>query len=114
MKQIKQFRYYHPTDSKNYPDMYNYYGKLISGNIFSNLGVITHLGIQGAPGTKFYLNGASFPITIGFTGIYELEFNGGGKIHSIKFDQTSLDTLYLASTENRLLIDVVYEGGAQG
>lgn len=113
MKQIKQFRYYHSSSGYNYPEMANYYGKLISGNIFAKLGAITHLGIQGAPGTKFYLNGASFPITIGFTGIYELEFNGGGKIHSIKFDKTSLDTLYTSATENRLLIDVIYEGGSE-
>ena len=113
MKQIKQFRYYYPDATDNYPKFFNYYGQLINGNIFSTLGAITHLGIQGVPGTKFYLNGASYPITIGFTGIYELEFNGVGRIHSIKFDKNSLDTLYEEDTENRLLIDVVYEGGAQ-
>ena len=113
MKSIKQVRYYHPSHSNNFPTFYNYYGKLINGNIFSTLGAISHLGIQGVPGTKFYLNGSEFPITIGFTGIYELEFNGAGRIHSIKFDKSSLDTLYTSTTENRLLIDVVYEGGAQ-
>ena len=69
------------------------------------------MGIQGVPGTKFYLNGAPYPITIGFTGIYELDLNGQGYIHSIRFDKTTLEEYYTADINTRLLIDIVYEGG---
>lgn len=111
MKQIKQFRYYDSTNINNYPQFINYYGKLVNGNIFESLGAISSLGIQGIPGTKFYLNGASFPITIGKTGIYELDLGEHGRIHSIKFDRQSLEDYYTPDDTNRLLIDVLYEGG---
>jgi hypothetical protein len=70
--------------------MENYYGTLTAGNIFAGHGDITHLGIQAAPGTIFYLNDSPLPITIGFTGIYELELEGLGHIYRIKFDATTL------------------------
>jgi hypothetical protein len=35
---------------KNYPRDLSY-GTLRTGNIFRNLGVVTHLGIQATPGT---------------------------------------------------------------
>lgn len=110
MKQIKQFRYYGSTDDRNYPKLYNYYGTLIRGNLFSMHGGITHLGIQGAPGTKFYLNNGPHPITIGFTGIYELNLEGLGHIYSIRFDKDSIEQY----NQNNacLLIDIVYQGGA--
>lgn len=113
MKQIKQFRYYNAIDKNNdnYPQYGNYYGKLVHGNIFEHLGPISHIGIQGVPGTKFYLNGASFPITIGFTGIYELDLDGQGYIYSIRFDKNTLETYYTEDSATRLLIDIVYEGG---
>lgn len=111
MKQIKQFRYYDSINTNNYPEFSNYYGKLISGNIFESLGAISSLGIQGVPGTKFYLNGASFPITIGKTGIYELDLGAHGRIHTIRFDKDSIDNYYTSDNTNRLLIDVLYEGG---
>jgi hypothetical protein len=63
------------------------------------------------PGTKFYLNNSPHPIIIGFTGIYEIEFADAGRIYAIRFDKTTLDALYTTSDENRLLIDIVYEGG---
>jgi hypothetical protein len=44
MKQIKQFRYYGSLSKKNYPATLTY-GDLYSGNIFKNLGLVSHLGI---------------------------------------------------------------------
>jgi hypothetical protein len=41
--------------NKNYPENLSY-GELRAGNIFKNLGIVTHLGIQAIPGTVFYLN----------------------------------------------------------
>lgn len=112
MKQIKQFRYYYSGSTKNYPaNFQNYYNKLINGNIFEKTGIISHLGIQGVPGTKFYLNNSSFPIVIGSTGIYELDLGVVGQIHSIKFDANTLNAYYTSTSQTRLLIDIVYDGG---
>lgn len=110
MKQIKQFRYYGASDARNYPDnISNYWGTLVRGNIFKNHTGISHLGIQGIPGTKFYINHSPHPITIGYTGIYELEFNEKGLIYSIQFDSSTLE--WYETSQDRLLIDIVYERG---
>lgn len=112
MKQIKQFRYYGQESKNNYPTLSNFYGTLTKGNLFASHGGITHLGIQGLPGTKFYLNNSTFPIEIGFTGIYELDLEGVGNIFAIKFDGTTLDKYDNPANSNaRLLIDIVFEGG---
>jgi hypothetical protein len=39
---------------------------------------VSHLGIQGEPGVVFYLNNGIDPITIGATGIYEINFENLG------------------------------------
>lgn len=107
MKQVKQFRYYGSMSDKNYPRDLSY-GTLRTGNIFRNLGVVTHLGIQATPGTQFYLNNSQNPICVGSTGIYELNLEGLGQIFAIKFDQASLDLVDLS--HDGLFIDVVFEG----
>lgn len=114
MKQIKQFRYYGSNENaskQNYPALSNYYGILSRGNLFASHGGISHLGIQAKPGTKFYLNNSSFPITIGFTGIYELEIDNLGSIYAIRFDPETLSWYDVEGSVNRILIDIVYEGG---
>jgi hypothetical protein len=42
------------------------------------LGSISQLGIQGRPGTSFYLNGSTLPIVLGETGIYEIDLQNYG------------------------------------
>ena len=114
MKQIKQFRYYGSTGQalqQNYPVLANYYGTLTKGNLFASHGNISHLGIQATPGTKFYLNNSSFPIIIGSTGIYELETGGLGNIFAIKFDPSTLAWYDEEGSVERILIDIVFEGG---
>ena len=112
MKKIKQFRYYGSTDTRNYPEnINNYWGTLVRGNLFKTHSGITHLGIQGIPGTKFYLNNSLFPITIGFTGIYELILKDNGSIHAIQFDEETLSWYDEEDKEDRLIIDIIYEGG---
>lgn len=113
MKYIKQFRYYGDNDSRNYPYFANYYGTLVGGNILHNYGAVSHLGVQGMPGTKFYLNNSPFPITIGRTGIYELDLEGMGQITAIRFDRDSVEMYRNPSSpadEVRLLVDIIYEG----
>ena len=105
MKSVRQFRYYGAKDENNYPKDLNY-GQLKSGNIFKDCGVISQIGIQGKPGTKFYLNGSFNSIIIGETGIFELDLKGLGFISAIRFDGKSLD---LYEDSDKLLIDIVYE-----
>lgn len=107
MKQIKQFRYYGETNPQNYPTGLTY-GALHSGNIFKNLGIVTHLGIQASPGTQFYLNNSPHPIYVGATGIYELDLSGVGQIVAIRFAKSSLEAV--ETWPSGLFIDVLYEG----
>lgn len=111
MKVMKQFRYYGENSSNNYPnglvaeDLY-------SDNIFSGLGSITQLGIQGRPGTIIFLNGQEYPIILGETGIYEIDLQDRGQIYSIQFEKSQLidKAIYPGSLDsNRLLIDIIYE-----
>lgn len=108
MKQVRQFRYYGDKNPNNYPTSLTYYA-LHSGNIFQNLGVVTHLGVQALPGTSFYLNNSAHPIVVGSTGIYELNLEGLSQISAIKFAKKSLDMVD-GSSGSQLIIDVLYEG----
>ena len=112
MRQIMQFRFEGFDSANNYPQFSDYNGVLINGNIFNDYSLISQLGIQGPQGLKFYLNGGDFPITIGKTGIYELNLEGIGRINTIRFDANDISTFFPnGNTANRLLIDIVYEGG---
>ena len=101
---IKQFRYSgdNSSDSSGIKK-----DTLIFGNIFDNYNTITQMGIQGRPGTSFYLNNSEFPIVLGETGIYEIDLQGRGTIHSISFVNNSAFQYY-ATLGDRLLIDIVY------
>ena len=90
----------------NYPSSLTF-AQLVSGNIFRDLGVVTHLGIQATPGTLFYLNNSKNPISVGTTGIYELDLQDRGTITSIAFVDNDAFKHY--ETGDRLLIDVVFE-----
>lgn len=85
MKTIKQFVY--PRDN-------------FEGNILEQYPEVSHIGIQGAPGLSFELNGGV--IKIGKTGIYELDLEGVGIINSLKFSPSSQD---------KIIVDIVYERG---
>lgn len=112
MKKIMQFRFEGFQNANNYPVFSDYNNILISGNIFNDYQPITQLGIQGPQGLKFYLNNGAYPITIGATGIYELNLENLGRINSIRFDKNDISTFFPNSnTKNRLLVDIIYEGG---
>lgn len=110
MKHAYQFRYFGQNHASNYPNIYNYYGTLASGNIFQDYGTITHLGIQGKPGTTFFLNNSKSPITIGSTGIYELNLTGLSYISAIRFDVETLKNLDKDDSNRGILIDIIYNG----
>jgi hypothetical protein len=123
MKHAYQFRYYDSKNihGQNYPATINDWSAMINNRLFdyANInGVITHIGIQGRPGVKFRLNGSLDWITIGATGIYELDLSGLSYITSIAFDRNSIE--YLENINGNLnknqmpiegiLIDIIYDG----
>jgi hypothetical protein len=63
------------------------------------------------PGTRFYLNNSVHSITIGYTGIYELDMQNNGYIHAIRFDPATLTPYTGEAESDRILIDIIYEGG---
>ena len=111
MKRIMQFRYRGENHADNFPKYDYYTDKLSLGNIFQDYGFVSKLGIQGPVGLKFYLNFSPNPITIGETGIYELDLEGIGRISAIQFNRTDLENFYTHNPLNdKILIDIVYEG----
>ena len=120
---VKQFRWYgnstQELTSRNYPAGINK-ANLRSGSIFfkDNPGVITMLGIQATPGTKFYLNNAEQSTIIGSVGNYQLDLTGIGEITSIRFDLESLEDIEAANNSAgthlgtaHIIVDAIYESG---
>ena len=78
-----------------------------SGDIFNKVYPISQLGIQAIPGTKFYLNGSVKPITIGASGIYDLDIKNGARVTGLGFDRTSLENITQSGT-GYLIVDILY------
>lgn len=107
-KRVKQFRFYKQGDTKNYPATVSM-ADLVSGRVFRDCVPITDLGIQGLPGTKFYLNGSVDPVIIGHSGIYQLNLNGSVRISGLSFDARSIQSI-ADNSQGYLIVDIVYEG----
>lgn len=113
MKKIKQFVYYgrkvrDSLGKKCFPENLSVWQQ----NLLTDFGPVSHLGIQGEPGVIFYLNHGTDPISIGATGIYELNLEGLGHISALRFDMDTLREKYdeQESALHRVLVDIVYEG----
>lgn len=102
MKRVMQFRYFGSDDPRTYPKID------FSENILRNYGNVSHLGIQAPPGVEFYLNSSTATITVGSTGIYELDLGNLGTIRSIRFPKSSLNNDDVKVYG--IIVDVVYEG----
>ena len=77
----------------------------------SFLGDITHIvqfGIQTLSGVKFSLNGSDDYITVGKTGVYEIELTDDVTISDIHFFEESLQLINDNSTAY-LILDLAYE-----
>lgn len=108
---ITQIRYYEDNSVKNYPSVENLYNELLTGSLFDEYAPIYQLGIQGLPGTEFYLNNALTPIIIGSTGIYELDLlNYGIEISHLNFTASSLNSIK-NNPNAYLIVDLVCGGG---
>ena len=110
-KKIKQFRFYGESDvarERNIPQD----GTILdyqTGEIFKREKVfpITQLGIQGPPGTRFYLNGSVDYITIGVSGIYDLDIKNGSRVTDLGFDRASLERIN-PNQGGYLIVDMLY------
>lgn len=126
-KKIKQFRFYRNNDPRNWPQKINdedetrlvEYNDYVDGNIFKDRKAIfdervdedktypiAQLGIQGLPGTKFFINGSIDPITIGVSGIYDLDIKNGIRITELQFWQRSMENIN-KSTTGYLIVDIL-------
>ena len=74
--------------------------------------IIYQLGIQSIPGTKFILGGSNAAdnyITIGSTGIFEMDFNNfANKPNKISILPSSIKNIINNST-GYIIIDLIYE-----
>lgn len=105
-KKIGQVRFYKEKDPRNQPrniTMTN----LASGSIFSENYPILQLGIQTLPGVKFHLNYGVYPITVGATGIYDLNLDGITEITHLSFDPSSISMIN-NNPDSSLIIDFIY------
>lgn len=109
VQQFKQFRYNNNSSSLNFPtDLTD--ADLVSGECFIDYLPAIQLGVQSLPGTKFYINDATRPVIVGFTGIFELDFSQGGAITSLAFDEQSMAAIR-SNDSASLIIDIAYVGG---
>lgn len=115
---VTQFRYFGIGNENNFPDDEYLWMNGVDAdhereqkNLLSDYGNVVQLGIQGLPGTVFYLS-ESTPrgITIDHTGIYELDLRDTtARISSLYFKEDSL--INIAKVDNAVLIvDVLYQG----
>lgn len=121
---VKQYRYYNDKDEvRNQPLQRELEDgtieaitkeHYISGVVFESPSCfpILQLGIQALPGTKFYLNSSIDPVTIGFTGIYELELDNGVEIIKLTFNPTSMNEIE-SNINGYLIVDVLYDDGSE-
>lgn len=106
-RKVYQVRYYGNSNGKNQPSGLSA-NRLQSGSVFSQYTPMKQLGIQTLPGVKFYLNGSIEPVTIGATGIYELNVENMTEITSLRFDSASLNMINEIET-GYLIVDILYE-----
>lgn len=106
---VKQYRYYNSGNEKNQP-LIATKEQFINGIVFDNPSCypILQLGIQALPGTQFYMNYSVDPVTIGFTGIYELDLQDKAEIVKLTFDKASMNAIE-NNANGYLIIDVLYE-----
>lgn len=116
---IKQFRYFKAGDSRNSPKsdaIWIYSPDTENGDerkhLFSDInGSIVKLGIQGLPGTIFYINENILDqgIIIDHTGVYELDLKDTTlRLGMLYFDPQSL--INISKVDNAtLIVDILYE-----
>lgn len=69
---------------------------------------VTHLGIQAYPGYTFIINNSPWTISVGRTGIYELNLLGVGKIKQLELSKFAPPEA-LEGKVTEIIIDYVME-----
>lgn len=114
-RNFKQFRYYGNENLNNEPK--NFSTATIALEDFINPDTekkyfpIYKLGIQGLPGTKFYINDKNRigpGVLINNTGVFELDLKDNIVIDSLLIDPQSLRNIN-NNKNSYLLIDIIYE-----
>ena len=100
-RKIGQIRYY-GTGSNSNTDK----NSLIDGSAFSSYYPIVQLGVQALPGTMLAINNSETPLSIGATGIYELNIDGLATITSLCFFRASLTNL---PNDASIIVDFAYD-----
>ena len=109
-QQFKQVIYCNDNSEKNFPSELTG-TQLITGSAFSPYMPLLQLGIQAPPGTKIYFNGEqTYPVIIGFTGIFELDLRDGGSITQMCFDTNSISNIQ-SNDSAIIIVDMAYLGG---
>ncbi len=102
-KKIKQFIYGEDVTQE----------ELIKDTFLQDKGVgdsVLQLGIQGLPGTKFYLNGNLYPIILDASGVFYIEAKNGARISSLKFEPASIEKISgIKNDFAYLIIDVLID-----
>ena len=109
VQNFKQIIYHCPESDKNFP-LNLTPEQLIDGSIFLDYMPLSQLGVRALPGTKFYVNGSSTPVIIGFTGMFDIDLTEGGFISDLKFDTTSIKAIQ-QNDSAYLVVDMAYLGG---
>lgn len=104
-KRIKQFYFKSDSNASNRPSATK--EEYVEGTVFDSVFPISQLGIQGLPGTEFYLNGNINPIVIGASGVYDLDIKNGARVTDLGFSKRSMDRIN-ESGSGYLIVDVLY------
>ena len=110
-----QIRYYGAGNNKNFPATLTK-EQLINGQLWSktDFSYIFQLGVQTLPGVQFSIaQDPAILITIGSTGIYEINVENFSTIETIKFTSESID-LIDSNPTTFLIIDVIGVKGSGG
>lgn len=105
-KTVGQLRYYGEKDPRNFPAGLGSV-HLYNGNALKDYYPITQLGIQTVPGAKLTLNKDKIPVTVGVTGIYELNIDGLAQITDVSFASETLNLIKDPSNNFYLIIDFI-------
>lgn len=102
---VEQYRFYGADNPNNYPEEATM-AKYIDGTIFDSRYIISQLGIQSLPGVKFYLNGSLIPITIGASGVYDLDIRNGFRVTDLSFSGGSMERIN-EDDSGYLIVDIL-------
>lgn len=99
-KKVSQVRYFGGGNANGNTNA----TQLMNGSAFKY--PIVQLGVQALPGTRLLINNSETPLTIGATGIYELNIDGLATITSLMFASASVKNLPATAS---IIVDYIYD-----